>query len=203
MRRESHDGNSGTLAVCDGTDAWTYYTPGVSFYRFAQAVTGNGCGGSLAEFYKLDDNPESAAVIGRDQVQLTEGLQECEVVRTEWNRAPAPGAAGAHSVRTICIDPVRHFVLRDSETAETTSGMRSSKTTTYTRSERDPKLPADIFEFSVPTGTFEDEGPQLDDGEPIAESGVYRMGPRVSGPRLFTRSSLPIRRKPVRREFRE
>jgi len=40
------------------------------------------------------------------------------------------------------------------------------------------------FEFQVPTGTIEDEGPQGGGDDPILEGGVYRMGPRVSGPIL-------------------
>ncbi len=42
----------------------------------------------------------------------------------------------------------------------------------------------DVFEFTVPTGTVEDEGPQGGGDDPIPEGGVYRMGPRVSGPIL-------------------
>ena len=62
--------------------------------------------------------------------------------------------------------------------------MRSTRTITFISYEREPTLASDVFEFLVPTGTIEDEGPQLGGDDPIVEAGVYRIGPRVSGPTI-------------------
>ncbi len=178
-------GDERTLSVCDGADKWTYYAPGVSFHRTAAAASPNGCGVSPAYFYKLEDNPASATVIGHDQVQLADGLEDCEVVRTEWNTPPATAAGGsARSVRTFCIDPVRHLILRDSLDGEA-SGLRVRKTTTYTSYESNPNLPPDTFEFSAPTGTLEDQGPQMGADDSPSSSGVYLFG--SPEPRLISK----------------
>jgi protein TonB len=56
--------------------------------------------------------------------------------------------------------------------------------TTYSSYVRDTDLPADLFQFQVPTGYFEDDGPQPD---LIVENGVYRMSMQVSAPTLISK----------------
>jgi TonB family protein len=88
----------------------------------------------------------------------------------------------------MCIDAVRHLILRDStDSVDTTSDLHSTRTTTFTSFERDPKFRLDEFQFSIPTGTIEDQGPQVGTDEPISISGVYPIGPHVSYPRLVSK----------------
>jgi outer membrane lipoprotein-sorting protein len=158
MRWET-SGDDDTLMVCDGTDHWTYYSHGLSFYRNSVGVSP--CNPALGDYSQLTDNLTAAAVIGRDQVQFAGGPRECDIVRAEYT---VPGSrdrvVALHNVvRTMCIDAPRRLILRDSlESAG--SGMRSTGTTTYSAYEREPMFSSDVFKFAVPTGTAEDEGPQ-------------------------------------------
>ena len=96
---------------------------------------------------------------------------------------PDSGAT-ARSVRTLCIDPVQRLVLRDRVERGNGSDMLWVETTTYSSYTRDTDLPASLFQFQVPTGYFEDDGPQPD---LIVENGVYRLGMPVSAPTLASK----------------
>jgi TonB family protein len=128
---------SENLQVCDGTDSWSYYPQKGWFNRDAR-----GCGIPLAEFAELEERPTGASVIGRDVVQLAEGARQCEVIRAQWGTGPG--------VRTMCIDAARHLLLRD-----TFADSAGTTTTTYARIEIHPKLSKALFEFSLPTGSYE------------------------------------------------
>ena len=181
MRREN-SGDDRTQSVCDGTDRF-YSGDGHSFSH--SSVASSDCNFSLAGFYKLDANPASATVIGSDRIQIDGVLQECQIIRAEWNRKPQ-GSLESRSVRTMCIDPVRQLILRDS-TEDATSDLRSVRTTTFTSFEGDPKFSLDAFQFSIPTGTIQDQGPQVGPDESIAINGVYPIGPHVSYPQLVSK----------------
>lgn len=184
MRREN-SGDDHTQSVCDGTDG-LYTGDGLSFHR-TSAPVGNGCKLSLADFYKLEENPTSATVIGGDHVRLADGLHECKVVRVEWNN-DVLGNTQVRSVRTMCIDTSERLILRDStESLDAASQVHSVGTITFTSFERDPKFRPDDFNFSIPTGTIEDQGPQLRTDEPVSIDGVYPIGPRVSYPSLVSK----------------
>ena len=173
---------SGMLRVCDGADQWTYSTPGVSFYRSSLAVNGS-CEPPYSDFSRVADDLVSAHVIGHDRAQFAGHTQECQLVRAEY-AVPMPLAdrpAPPHSLHTLCIDPAQRIILRDRKETHTASDILSVETTSYSSYERDTALPADLFQFQVPTGTFQDFGPKLQD-DTIAEAGVYRPGPPVSDP---------------------
>lgn len=182
MRWET-SGDDDTLMVCDGTDHWTYYQHGLSFYHNAESVSP--CKPSLGDFSQLTDNLTSAVVIGRDQLQIAGAPEECELVRAEYTVPVPPGDDPniPGFLRTFCIDTTRALVLRE-RTERTTAKGRWITTITYSLMEREAKLSLNEFEFQVPTGTVEDEGPQGAGDDPIPEGGVYRMGLRVSGPIL-------------------
>lgn len=185
MRWETN-GDDDTLMVCDGTDHWTYYSHGLSFYRNSVGVSP--CEPALGNYSQLTDGLVTAIVTGRDRVPFAGADRECDVVRAEFT-VPGPpegGPAARSFVRTMCVDSPRHLILRDSvESAG--SGMRSTGTTTYSVYEREPTFSSDVFKFEVPTGTLEDEGPQGGRDDPIVEDGVYRAGPRVSHPTLLNK----------------
>jgi TonB family protein len=185
MRWET-SGDDDTLMVCDGTDHWTYYSHGLSFYRNSVGVSP--CNPALGDYSQLVDNLTAAIVIGRDQVQFAGGPRECEIVRAEYTVPGSPdGVIVLHTfIHTMCIDAPRRLILRDSvESAG--SGMRSAGTTTDSVYEREPTFSSDVFKFVVATGTAEDEGPQGGPDDPIVEDGVYRAGPRVSHPTLLNK----------------
>lgn len=185
MRREN-SGDDRTVQVCDGMDSF-YSGDAPGFYR-NPAVVSSGCNFPLSEFYQLEANPVSAAVIGRDDVQLADGLKACEVVRAEWNRDVEGGPGRWHIVRTMCIDSVRHLILRDStESTDVARGLHSVETKTFTSFESNASLPPEAFRFLVPTGSMQDEGPKVSPDEPASTNGVYAIGRRVSHPRLISK----------------
>jgi TonB family protein len=175
---------SGGLTVCDGVDHWTHNLPSTSFYR--NSVTVSVCEPGRGDFSKIAENLVSATLIGRDHVQFTGAARECELVRAEYSipNVPGNGPDTANFVRTLCIDSVERTVLRDHEERGNASDMLSVETTTYNSYVRDSNLPPELFEFQVPTGYFEDDGPQPD---LIVENGVYRMGMQVSTPTLISK----------------
>ena len=180
MRWETR-GDDNTFVVCDGTDHWTYYSHGLSFYR--NSVTVSSCEPALGDYSKLADDLTGAITIGRDRLQLAGELHECDVVRAEYAVARSPETS---LVRTLCIDSERKLILRDSSDTSA-SGQHSIKTTTYSAYEREPTFSSEVFKFAVPTGTAEDEGPQMGGDDPVVEEGVYRAGPRVSHPTLLNK----------------
>jgi TonB family protein len=179
MRWET-SGDNDTLVVCDGADHWTHYSHG-GFH--SSSVSVSPCTPERGDFSQMTENLTTATAIGRDQIQVAGGPQECELVRVEYAAAGSPGGS---AIRTLCIDTTRKLVLRDS--SETVAaGVHAIMTTTYSVYEREPALSPDTFKFAAPTGTLEDEGPQMGGGQPIAEGGVYRIGLRVSAPALVNK----------------
>jgi TonB family protein len=175
---------SGTLMVCDGTDHWTLNSPGNSFYHSSVAVSA--CKPEMGDFSKIADNLLSATLIGGDRVQFANALRECELVRAEYSVPVEAGndSPAARSIRTLCIDPVQKLILRDHSERGNASDLLSVETTTYISYERDTGLPADLFQFQVPTGYFEDDGPQPD---LMVENGVYRQSTQISAPTLISK----------------
>lgn len=170
----------GGLRVCDGTDSWIHNVPSASFYR--SSIRASGCKPELGDFSKLMENLVSATRIGMDHVESGGEARECTLVRAEYSiPGSGKGLATAKSVRSLCIDPTQNIVLRDKVEQENSSDMLSVETTTYERYERDSDLPADLFQFQVPTGYFEDDGPEPD---LIVENGVYRRSAQIGGPEL-------------------
>ena len=81
MRREN-SGDDQTILVCDGAEAF-YSGDGHSYYR-SDAKANPDCSFSLSRFYELEDNPATAAVVGRDYVRLTARDRDCVLVRASW-----------------------------------------------------------------------------------------------------------------------
>jgi hypothetical protein len=175
---------SGGLTVCDGADHWTHNLPSTSFYR--ASVTVSACEPGFEDFSKIAENLLSATRIGRDHVQFAGAARECELVRAEYSApiVPGNGPATPSFVRSLCVDSVQKLVLRDHVERGNASDMLSVETTTYSSFVRDGDLPADLFQFQVPTGYFQDDGPQPD---LVVENGVYRMGIQVSHPTLISK----------------
>jgi TonB family protein len=150
-------------------------------------VSVSGCKPEIGDFSKIADNLVSATLIGRDNVQFANTTaKECQLVRAEYTvtRAENSSLGTARHVRTLCIDPVRKLILRDSTESRTATDVVSVETTTYKSYERDTDLPDDLFQFQVPTGYFEDDGPQPD---LIVEKGVYHLSMQVSAPTLISK----------------
>ena len=180
MRWET-SGDDDTLMVCDGTDHWTYYSHGLSFYR--NSVTVSPCKPALDDYSQLTEDLTGAITIGRDRLQFAGEPHGCDVVRAEYAVARSPEI---RLVRTLCIDSEEKLILRDSSDTSA-SGAHMITTTTYSVYEREPMFSSDVFKFTVPSGTAEDEGPQGGPDDPIVEDGVYRAGPRVSHPTLLNK----------------
>ncbi len=181
----THRENSGgdqSQNTCDGAE--TLYTGGSGFYRGQRQ---GGCTMSLADLIHVEDNPTAATLIGRDQVQLADGIHNCELIRGDWTLARDHGVTW-HAVNTLCIEPERNLILR--YVSETTGGGNDLHTVdklVFTVIDLNPRYSAALFAFSVPTGTMEDEGPQLGRESPVSVAGVYRIGAGVSYPRVASK----------------
>jgi len=147
--------NSGadqTILVCDGAEAF-YSGDGHSYYR-SEAKVNADCTFPLSRFYKLENNPATASVVGRDHVRLADGDRDCVLVRAVWKRAM--GSA----VRTMCIDPSSALILRDvAESEDEKTRIRIVNTTAFTSYESNPTFSPDAFRFSVPPGAVEAKPP--------------------------------------------
>ncbi len=147
--------NSGadqTILVCDGAEAF-YSGDGHSYYR-GDAKVNPDCNFPLSRFYKLESNPATISVVGRDRVRLADGDRECVLVRAEWKRATG------NAVRTMCIDPASALILRDvAEIKNEKIGARMVDTISFTSFEGNPTFPPDTFRFSVPPGAVESKPP--------------------------------------------
>jgi len=146
----------GTLAVCDGIDHWMYYKQ-AGFSRGPVGISP--CAPEEGDFGRILEDLVTAKLAGRDHVQFAGADRECQVVQAEYAViAPADGVT-VKSARTFCIDPVQKLILRDHrEMARNNSDLLLVQTTTYSRYERDIELPAEFFQFQVPTGTVEADG---------------------------------------------
>ena len=147
--------NSGadqTILVCDGAEAF-YSGDGHSYYR-SEATVNPDCNFPLSRFYKLENNPATVSVVGRDHVRLADGDRGCVLVRAVWKRATG------NAVRTMCIDPGSALILRDvAESEDEKTGTRMVSTTVFTSYESNPTFAPDTFRFSVPPGAVEARPP--------------------------------------------
>jgi outer membrane lipoprotein-sorting protein len=151
MRREN-SGDDRTILVCDGTEAF-YSGDGHSYYR-SEAKANPDCSFSLSRFYKLEDNPATAEVVGRDHVRLANGDRVCVLVRATWKRATT------NVVRTMCIDPAAALILSDvAESNDEDTAIRVLKTTTFISFESNPRFQPDTFGFSIPPDAVEAKPP--------------------------------------------
>jgi len=174
---------SGTLMVCDGIDHWTHYSPGTTFSRATVGVSA--CRPEFGDYSNLTENVVSATLSGEDQVQFAGKAQECKLVLVEY--ATVPGSE--RYTRTLCVDPIQHLVLRDVVERRLAPDRVLVETTTYSSYVRNSALAADTFRFHVPTGTFEDDGPQPD---LIVENGVYHLGAPISPPTLVSKTEPAV-----------
>jgi hypothetical protein len=70
-----------TILVCDGAEAF-YSSDGHSYYR-SDAKVNPDCSFPLSMFYKLENNPATASLVGRDHVRLADGDRDGSVAKTE------------------------------------------------------------------------------------------------------------------------
>jgi len=142
---------------------------------------------SLADLLHVEDNPAAAALIGRGQVQLADGIHNCELIRADWTLVRNNGVTG-HAVNTLCIEPERNLILRyESEATAGGTDLHAVDKLMFTAIDLNPRYSAGLFAFSVPTGTIEDEGPQLGTEAPVPVAGVYRISAGVSYPRVASK----------------
>jgi TonB family protein len=178
----THRENSGgdhTQATCDAGE--TLYTGGSGFYRGKRQ---GGCTMSVADLLHVEDNPAAAALVGHDQVQLADGIHNCELIRGDWTLLRDNGVT-SHAVNTLCIEPERNLILRyESESTKGGTDLHLVDKLVFIAIDLNPRFSAAMFAFSVPTGAMEDEGPQLGTEAPVPVGGVYRIGAGVSYPRV-------------------
>jgi TonB family protein len=179
--RRENSGGDHTQRTCDGAEV--LYTGGSGFYRSEKQ---DGCTMRLADLLHVEDNPSAATLVGHDHVQLADGIHNCELIRGDWTGVR--NNVAWHAVNTLCIEPERNLILRyESEATAGGTDLHVVEKLTFTAIDLTPPLSAGLFEFSVPTGSIEDEGPQLGIEAPVPVGGVYRIGAGVSYPRVASK----------------
>ena len=150
--RRQNSGDDQTILVCDGTETF-YSGDGHNYYRGEAEVTPE-CSFPLSKFYKLEHNPATATVVGRDHIRLADGDRDCVLVRATWKRETLK------TVRTMCIDPTSGLILRDvAESGDEKSGVRIIKETAFISYESDPTIPPGTFRYTIPPGAVEAKPP--------------------------------------------
>ncbi len=153
-----NSGDDRTVMVCDGTNFF-YSGDGLSYYMYRATQQ---CDVSLMAFYEPSlmrlyepyKSPNSITIIGEDHVRLSDGERRCVVVRAVSRRE------SMHDVRTMCIDPSRPIILRDTfETEDDKTGNKSFTETTVTSFENNPTFSPDTFRITIPVGAVEAKPP--------------------------------------------
>jgi len=153
-----NSGDDRTIMVCDGTDFF-YSGDAHSYYKYGATQQ---CNLPLIDFYEPSlkqllepSSLASVSVVGEDHVVLKDGDRRCVVIRAELKQE------FVHTIRTMCIDPARPVILRDSFEAENQArGVKSSTTTTFTSFELKPNISPDTFQFTIPPGAVEVQPPR-------------------------------------------
>jgi TonB family protein len=143
-----------TLRVCDGETLWTWFAATKRYTQLSH-VDPSLCEPVLQAWEGAADNMTSEGIVGRDKVEFEGNSVECEVVRAQYSRAPwfiTRGREEPTGIRTLCIDPNRHVILRDTVEATVTraDGSTLQRTTTVTldKLEVNPELDASLFNFT-------------------------------------------------------
>jgi TonB family protein len=154
MRYHAGYGPNQVLQVCDGTSRWTYQELPNTYTR----ATDNErvCAPLVARWNDLTEGVVTARVTGRDHSEFEGHDQECTVIEISY----------AASRRTLCVDPVRHLVLR--ERTEYPAGQvvpnihqrripgnepALAQTITYSHVEYGLSQSAEVFQFHPPPGS--------------------------------------------------
>jgi TonB family protein len=157
------NGPNSVLQVCDGTSFWNYSEASNSYTKSTADI--DLCSPLFARWGNLTEYLVDANIIGNDHSEFEGHSQECKVIVATCE-APKPLWPGVPTVgrltRSLCIDPVRHLVLREQlETppdVRPTGARHYSMTTTYSRIELNASLDASLFQFDPPSGSQQVSG---------------------------------------------
>jgi TonB family protein len=158
-------------AICDGGSGWAYYKKSKSYQKVSPDDWNRGycTPGSLTGFEHVADNVRSARITGTSQVEFEGHVQPCVVVEAVYRVINevmvVPGITGkiGRVSRTLCIDEVRKLILTDRLEADLDGNEHPPhlvESVSYDRIERNPNLPAALFEFHAPEGATEMRPPE-------------------------------------------
>jgi TonB family protein len=174
-RRVSTEGASNTLSICDGKKRWFYLGANNSYTE--DEATGPACSAAAMNWEQLLDGAQSVTPAGKAQVAFEGRQQRCQVVKVEYSiflglayTPITPALRNAeHVKRTLCIDPVRKWVLQDRVETASAAGT-NAVTTTYRLIELNPDLPLEVFVFHPPAGSSAHTGTGTGAPRPISGS---------------------------------
>jgi outer membrane lipoprotein-sorting protein len=144
------------LQVCDGTSLWNYSETSNSYTKSAADM--ELCSPPFARWGNLTEYLVDAKIIRNDHSEFEGHPQECEVIEATYE-SPKPLLPGVPSAgrltRSLCIDPVRHLVLREQlETppdVSPTGARHYSMAITYSHIELNLSLTRSSFTSILPT----------------------------------------------------
>lgn len=118
------------------------------------------CDPPFSRWRDLTEYLIDAKTVGHDHSEFEGGSQECEIIEATYEtpRQLLPGVPSAgRLIRTFCIDPVRHLILRERleppPAASSTGATHFSMLITYSHVELNPALERSLFQFQPPAGS--------------------------------------------------
>jgi TonB family protein len=158
-------------AVCNGRAGWVYYDKGKHYEKVSAAKLTEGycTPGTLTSFEHVADDVTSAVITGTGRAQFEGRSQPCIQVHAHYrvirDLMVPPGMAGkiGRVDRRMCIDRTRKLILWDQFEADMDAGPERYhilETVTYDRIERNPDLPATLFDFQPPEGATLSKDPE-------------------------------------------
>jgi outer membrane lipoprotein-sorting protein len=168
-------------AVCNGRAGWVYYDKGKHYEKVSAAKLTEGycTPGTLTSLEHVADDVTSAVITGTGRAQFEGRSQPCIQVHAHYrvikDLMVPPGMVGkiGRVNRHMCIDHARKLILWDQFEADADAGPERYhilETVTYDRIERNPDLPATLFDFQSPEGAtlFKDPEPPPEKAPPVA-----------------------------------
>jgi len=183
------------VAICSGLNGWLYFAK-INKY---EKVDPNDLGdrhctpGTLTGFEHVADDLRSAVITGAGHAQFEGSRQSCVVVEAQYRlirdltlTAGMVSKTGRVS-RRMCIETSRKLILTDHFEIDTLGPDRyhSEINVTYDRTERNPALADELFEFRPPTGASEIVPPVTANAPPATTNAPPTRGP-IPGPNIST-----------------
>ena len=156
-------GRENLTAICDGPNGWYYSDKGEHYFKIAPGEnTQVFCmAGTLTSFEHVANDVISATITGTGHAEFEGRGVSCAMVRARYRVIPDLTVPPymvlklGRVSRTMCIDQARKLILSDHLEADMDAGplpYHIDETVTYDRIERNPDLPASLFEFHPANG---------------------------------------------------
>jgi TonB family protein len=144
VRFQQIGGLTPAIIVCDTSNAWIY-SPPLNLYRTQPVSQNTLCSPIVGDWKSLSSRLKSPVLAGRRPIKIGSRTTDCALVRGKSEATPP---LSGNVKRELCIDTSTNLIL-----SERDEYMGSVRTYTYSKIERDPDMPPDVFELKLPPGS--------------------------------------------------